>query len=178
VNDYINLRFLKLKLWPCAPKAAFFPFTMDIQETQRLLSEYLHELANLFHRLPGSAIFLRYVKSSYQNDPIRSAVELFLFLFAVRYLLAPKYSTKPGVVKLSEDEIDDLVDEWTPEPLVGQPTALEEMEVEKRTVIVGYAYSHFNVTATLMFDGLQSDRAQVQTVQRSHGDESWFFQLL
>ena len=111
---------------------------MDVQDAQRLLSEYLQELANLFHRLPGSAIFLRYVKSSYQDDPIRSAVELFLFLFAVRYLLAPKYSTKPGVVKLSEDEIDDLVDEWTPEPLVGEPSAVEEMEVDKRTVIVGY----------------------------------------
>ncbi|OJJ82859.1 serine C-palmitoyltransferase subunit lcbA [Aspergillus glaucus CBS 516.65] len=110
---------------------------MDIQETQRLLSEYLHELANLFHQLPGSAIFLRYVKSSYQDDPVRSMVELFLFLFAVRYLLAPKYSTKPGVVQLSDDEVDDLVDEWTPEPLVGNPTPLEEMEVEKRTVIVG-----------------------------------------
>lgn len=110
---------------------------MDIQETQRLLSEYLHELANLFHQLPGSAIFLRYVKSSYQDDPVRSMVELFLFLFAVRYLLAPKYSTKPGVVQLSDDEVDDLVDEWTPEPLVASPTPLEEMEVEKRAVIVG-----------------------------------------
>ncbi|KAJ5732630.1 serine palmitoyltransferase component [Penicillium malachiteum] len=110
---------------------------MDLAETQRLLSEYLQELANLFHRVPGSAIFLRYVKSSYQDDPIRSAVELFLFLFAVRYLLAPKYSTKPGVVPLTEDEIDDLVDEWTPEPLVGEQTALEEMEIDRRTVIVG-----------------------------------------
>lgn len=110
---------------------------MDLQETQRLLTEYLHELANLFHRVPGSAIFLRYVKSSYQDDPIRSAVELFLFLFAVRYLLAPKYSTKPGVVPLTEDEIDDLVDEWTPEPLVAKPTALDEMEIDKRMVIVG-----------------------------------------
>ena len=116
----------------------FLSFVMDLQETQRLLSEYIHELANLFHRLPGSAIFLRYVKSSYQDDPIRSAVELFLFLFAVRYLLAPKYSTKPGVVQLSDDEIDDLVDEWTPEPLVGNPSPLEELEVEKRPVVVGY----------------------------------------
>jgi serine palmitoyltransferase len=111
---------------------------MDIHEAPRVLSDFLQELASLFHRVPGSAIFLRYVKSSYQNDPVRSAVELFLFLFAVRYLLAPKYSTKPGIVKLSEDEIDDLVDEWTPEPLVGPPTALEETEVEKRAVIVGY----------------------------------------
>jgi serine palmitoyltransferase len=110
---------------------------MDVQEAQRVLAIFLQELADLFHRLPGSAIFLRYVKSSYQNDPVRSAVELFLFLFAVRYLLAPKYSTKPGVVKLSEEEIDDLVEEWTPEPLVGAPTALEELDVDKRAVIVG-----------------------------------------
>lgn len=111
---------------------------MDFQEAQRLLLVYLNEFANQFQRLPGSAIFLRYVKSSYQNDPVRSAVELFLFLFAVRYLLAPKYSTKPGIVALSEEEIDDLVEDWTPEPLVGPPSALEETEVEKRAVIVGY----------------------------------------
>jgi hypothetical protein len=124
--------------WRTHNSRVFQPSAMDLQETQRILSIYLHELADLFHRVPGSAILLRYVKSSYQDDPIRSAVELFLFLFAVRYLLAPKYSTKPGVVPLTEDEIDDLVDEWTPEPLVGSPTTLEEMEVDKRTVIVGY----------------------------------------
>lgn len=130
-------------LWSCA-NDPINP-AMDFQETQRLVGEYLHELVNLFHRVPGSAIILRYIKSSYQNDPIRSAVELFLFLFAVRYLLAPKYSTKPGVVQLSEDEIDDLVTEWTPEPLVGSPSALEEMEVAKRTVISGYDSSHLFV---------------------------------
>lgn len=75
---------------------------MDLQETQRHLLYYLHSLSDQFHRLPGSAIFLRYVKSSYQDDPVRSAVELFLILFAVRYLLAPKYSTKP-FVRLSEE---------------------------------------------------------------------------
>lgn len=100
----------------------------------------VHQLADMFHRVPGSAILLRYVKSSYQNDPIRSAIELFLFLFAVRYLLAPKYSTKPGIVELSEEEIDDLVEEWQPEPLVGPMTPLEESEVEKRPVIVGYDF--------------------------------------
>lgn len=79
---------------------------MDLQETQRLVVEYLHVLADQFQRVPGSAIFLRYVKSSYQDDPVRSAVELFLFLFAVRYLLAPKYSTKPNFVPLSEEVCD------------------------------------------------------------------------
>ena len=67
---------------------------MELQEVQHQLIEILHEISIRFQRLPGSAILLRYIKSSYQNDPIRSAVELFLFLFAVRYLLAPAYSTK------------------------------------------------------------------------------------
>lgn len=76
---------------------------MDVQEAQEYFMTFLHAVWVQFQKLPGSAIFLRYVKSSYQNDPVRSAVELFLVLFAIRYLLAPKYSTKPNLVKLSEE---------------------------------------------------------------------------
>lgn len=112
------------------------------------------EVSIHFHKVPGSAIFLRYVKSSYQNDPVRSAVELFLVLFAIRYLAAPAYSTqKKSFVTLSEEacrlhsdigqlltslkEVDELIDEWTPEPLVAPLTLFEEAENEKRPVIVG-----------------------------------------
>lgn len=76
---------------------------MDAQELKDHFMTFVNWGADQFVKIPGSAIFLRYVKSSYQDDPIRSAVELFLVLFAIRYLLAPKYSTKPGVVRLSED---------------------------------------------------------------------------
>lgn len=76
---------------------------MDVQDVQEYLTTLVHTTSEQFHKIPGSAIFLRYVKSSYQNDPIRSAVELFLVLFAIRYLLAPKYSTKPNYVKLSDE---------------------------------------------------------------------------
>lgn len=111
---------------------------MDLQDAHNWLIDVLNELSVQFQKVPGSAILLRYVKSSYQNDPVRSAVELFLFLFAVRYLLAPKYSTqKKSYVTLSDEEIDELVDEWTPEPLVAAQTTFEEAEVEKRPVIVG-----------------------------------------
>ena len=34
-------------------------------------------------------------------------------------------------------EIDDLVEDWTPEPLVAKPTVFEEADIEKRPVIVG-----------------------------------------
>ncbi len=44
---------------------------------------------------------------------------------------------------ISKEEIDELVDEWTPEPLVAPQTPFEEAENEKRPVIVGCAeYNH------------------------------------
>ncbi|KAI9773415.1 MAG: serine palmitoyltransferase component [Geoglossum simile] len=111
---------------------------MDIHDAHEYLLRFLNEVSIKFQRVPGSAIFLRYVKASYQNDPVRSAVELFLLIFFVRYLLAPKYSTqKQNYVRLSEEEIDELIDDWTPEPLVAPQTAFEETENEKHPVIVG-----------------------------------------
>ena len=77
---------------------------MEWSEIGVFYEEWVHNLSALSHSLPGSSILLRYIKSSYQNDPIRSAIELFLFLFAVRYLLAPKYSTqKKGYADLSDE---------------------------------------------------------------------------
>ena len=77
---------------------------MDAQDLYGWLTKYLSEVSDLFQKLPGSSILLRYVKSSYQNDPVRSGIELFLCLFAVRYLLAPAYSTqKKSYVTLSEE---------------------------------------------------------------------------
>lgn len=91
-----------------------------------------------FQRIPGSAIVIRYVKNSHQNDPIRTLVEIFLFIFAVRYLLAPSYSTKKNKnVPLSPEEIEELVEDWTPEPLVSEETDFERIENEKKPVIVG-----------------------------------------
>jgi serine palmitoyltransferase len=34
-------------------------------------------------------------------------------------------------------EIDELVEDWTPEPLVGPTTSFEDAENEKRPVIIG-----------------------------------------
>lgn len=38
-------------------------------------------------------------------------------------------------------EVDELVEDWTPEPLVAPLGAFEEAENEKRPVIVGYEHS-------------------------------------
>jgi serine palmitoyltransferase len=77
-------------------------------------------VAKAFHALPGSAVIVRYVRSSHQNDIARSIVELLLLLLALRYLMAKSYSPDKNKkhISLSEEEIEDLVDEWSPEPLV------------------------------------------------------------
>lgn len=76
---------------------------MDLHEVQSHLNEWLQEAAVTFQKVPGSAVLIRYVRSSYQNDPVRSAIELVLVIFFIRYLLAPSYSTsKQNYVKLTE----------------------------------------------------------------------------
>ena len=73
-------------------------------------------VATVFHAVPGSAVIVRYVRSSHQNDIARSIVELLLLLLAIRYLMAKSYSPdrKRKHISLSEEEIEDLVDEWLP----------------------------------------------------------------
>lgn len=56
--------------------------------------ELVNQAFDQIQKIPGSSIVIRYIRSSYQNDPVRSAMELFLFLFAVYYLVSPSYSTK------------------------------------------------------------------------------------
>jgi serine palmitoyltransferase len=52
-----------------------------------LLAYSLSRLESTFYKIPGSAVVARYVKSSHQNDPGRTILELFLVIFAVRTLL-------------------------------------------------------------------------------------------
>ena len=77
---------------------------MDLGEVQNLLATGVREMSAAFQKVPGSAVLIRYVQSSYQNDPIRSAIELVLVLFFIRYILSPSYSThKQNFIKLRED---------------------------------------------------------------------------
>ncbi|KAH8129252.1 Gaa1-like protein [Trichoderma asperelloides] len=111
---------------------------MDFDMLQARLGEIARATSSNFQKLPGSAMIVRYIQSSYQNDPVRSAIELVLVLFFIRYLMSPSYSThKQNFVKLQEGEIEELIDEWTPEPIVADRTAVEEIENERLPVIVG-----------------------------------------
>jgi len=51
------------------------------------LSYALIQAESAFFKLPGSHVIARYVKSSHQNDPGRTLLEILLALFAIRTLL-------------------------------------------------------------------------------------------
>lgn len=111
---------------------------MEVDALQARLGELLDQALAAFQKVPGSAVVTRYIQSSYQNDPVRSAIELVLLLFFIRYLMSPSYSThKQNYVKLREDEIEELIDEWTPEPLVAEQTSFEVAESERLPILVG-----------------------------------------
>lgn len=108
------------------------------------LTNILDSATQTFQKIPGSAIIVRYVASSYQNDPIRSLLELFLFVFALRTLLQSR--TRGGAsgsnfVKLTDREIDDLVNEFSPEPLCAPLTPAESRELASVPTIIGGASS-------------------------------------
>ncbi|KAL7422651.1 serine palmitoyltransferase component [Cryptotrichosporon argae] len=103
------------------------------------LSAAFVSLSSAFHRIPGSPIVVRYIQSSYQNDPWRSLLEVLLVAFALRTLLKGRTrgEGEKGFVKLSEKEVDELVDEWTPAPLVAPLNDLDALTLPSVPTILG-----------------------------------------
>ncbi|KAL1580098.1 serine palmitoyltransferase long chain base subunit 1 [Candida albicans] len=104
--------------------------------------DFVTALNNLEY-IPGGSIIMRYIKSSYQNDPIRSLLEFCLVLFALSYFLSSKKKeNKSELVRFSRKEIDELCDEWEPAPLVNEVTELENWELKSVPEIIGQNGAH------------------------------------
>ncbi|TPX59515.1 hypothetical protein PhCBS80983_g02383 [Powellomyces hirtus] len=95
--------------------------------------------SHIYAKIPGSRIFARYVHASYQNDPYRSLLEACLVLFMIWYFVGKKH--QPGKqnieTPLTEKEVQELIDEWDPEPLVAPLSEAQRMELDKTPVISG-----------------------------------------
>lgn len=60
------------------------------------LSYALIQAELAFFKIPGSHVVARYVKSSHQNDPGRTVLEVLLALFAIRTLLQSRTRADNG----------------------------------------------------------------------------------
>lgn len=127
----LNIFYTKCLLACSSP-----PLSVNDQVNQTLVElGYLYKYCH--DNIPGASVVLRYIKNSYQNDPFRIVLELFLIVFAFKYLLSKKYKPDTKEVQLSEKEIDELVDEWQPVPLVPSVPDELEQELENLPVIEG-----------------------------------------
>lgn len=64
---------------------------------------YVIDLCKIvYDKVPGMSVVGRYVQNSYQNDPFRIVLELFLIIFAIQYLMSKKYKPDSREVVLSE----------------------------------------------------------------------------
>lgn len=113
--------------------ATSIPPTLEL--LQATFSRHFIYYLNQLEKVPGGLILLRYVKSSYRNDPLRSLFEFALFVFAVLYYLSSKKKeNKAEIVKFSKREMDDLIDEWEPAPLVQEVSELERWRLQEKHV--------------------------------------------
>lgn len=103
-------------------------------------TEILDAISNIpgtMHSLTiGSKIVYKYIKNSYQNDPFRTVLEVSLVVFLFWYFSKSK-SEDSSKIKLSEEEIQELIDEWEPEPLVGALTEDQKFELDRIPVVHG-----------------------------------------
>ncbi|KAI8987369.1 pyridoxal phosphate-dependent transferase [Mycotypha africana] len=107
------------------------------EEQAEFINSTVSSLSEIIAAVPGSHLVISYLKNAYQNDPFRIALELFLVFFAIKYIMSAKYKPHDNAVKLTEKEIDELVEEWQPEPLVPPLSKYDKFNMEKTPVIMG-----------------------------------------
>lgn len=118
-----------------------------------LLSYGFHQAQKGFNSIPGSAVLLRYIRESHRNDPGRTLLEVLLALFALWTLVQSRRRAErvaKSFVKLTEEEINELVEEWQPEPLVPELSEEALTAWSKTPIIVGPASSRPRVTNSII----------------------------
>ncbi|KAI8644539.1 pyridoxal phosphate-dependent transferase [Parasitella parasitica] len=101
------------------------------------INSTVNSVYELIVAIPGSHLAINYLKNAYQDDPFRIALELFLVFFAIKYMLSKKYKPNDNNVQLTIKEVDDLVEDWQPEPLAPKLTSYDRFNLEKTPLIVG-----------------------------------------
>lgn len=107
----------------------------------------------LLIKVPGGHYVVDYIKKSINDDPYRTIVEIGLILYGIYYYLSKpqqKKSLRSNKPDLTEQEIELLIEEWTPEPLVNDsPLDMEKQgwRMEKIPVVLdGGIRSHIKMS--------------------------------
>jgi len=106
--------------------------------TSDVVTKYLLITLAYIETIPGGSIIIRYIKSSHKNDPIRTIFEIALLGFAIKYFTTAKYERKKkDYVQLKKFEVDELIDDWIPEPLVPTVESKEQWLLNSIPIVDG-----------------------------------------
>ncbi|KAF5382843.1 hypothetical protein D9757_007320 [Collybiopsis confluens] len=104
-------------------------------------AQTLSSIERGFYRLPGSGIIERYIRSSHQNDPGRTFLEIIILFLVVGTLLQSRTradrNNGKNFIEFTDKEIDELVDDWVPEPLSKPLSEIEAAELAAVPVVAG-----------------------------------------
>lgn len=145
--------------------------TPNLSYILSVISDYFLSYLNTISKVPGGKIILRYIKSSYKNDPIRSFFELALFIFAIYYFLrSKKKENKADTLKLSEEEINNLCEEWTPEELIKKVDQLSVWELKSIPVVVNDHQNTIIFRRSYGFSNQKDDLKYIDVVNFASND--------
>ncbi|OWZ15028.1 Serine palmitoyltransferase [Phytophthora megakarya] len=100
---------------------------------EALLSLDTVKIKAAFANAPSS--YYEYIHSIYVRSPEHVIIETFLIVFVVYITFVKRDKPKGTAAKLSEREIDELCEEWTPEPII-PPNAVVDFNKAKPIGIV------------------------------------------
>jgi serine palmitoyltransferase len=102
-------------------------FTLDF------INSSFNNMELAIKNIPFATNVLDYAVKSFQNDPERLVLEVFLVIFLCWYFFRKAYQPGAVEVDLTEKEIDALIAEWEPEPLCNELTEYEKFELNSPT---------------------------------------------
>lgn len=122
-------------------------------------------LLRMFAKIPGGVLILDYIRASHKNDPWRTLLEIALALLAVRYFFASKYSQdERDKMVLSEKDVDELIEDWVPEPIVPKVRKDELWIAQSTPKIVGGVNPHVTLNnASNVLDFSSKDYLNMST---------------
>lgn len=67
-----------------------------------VFNEWFEWILDCISVVPGSSIFINYIRKSYQNDPLNIFIEAMLVFFSIKYLTSKTYSIDSAILPLTE----------------------------------------------------------------------------
>lgn len=116
------------------------------QRIGRYVEHQVRYVLDIVSKIPGSTVVGRYIYKSHQNDPARTIFEILLVIFAIRYFLASKQSYyKKDYVQLTEAEVEELINDWEPKPLINGLSTRDEEITSESPVFISPNLTHVNI---------------------------------